>query len=113
MKCTAIGFTEMKGKSSKTGNDFHMIQLNVLTANGNASSGTFNKLGVGFESISIPVEPAVKTKFAMLTYPCNLDLQLDHQMRGQKLEPIVTGLNGEPVLIDISKQAVSKPQAVA
>lgn len=106
MKCIAIGFTEMKGKSQKTGNDYHMMNLTILVGNDSASSANFNKLGVGYKTLDLPVEESVKTKFAMLTYPCNLDVALDQRPRGDKLESVAVGLNGEPVLIDVSKQAV-------
>ncbi|AXK40298.1 hypothetical protein [Crenobacter cavernae] len=104
MKATAIGFLEMKGKSKATGNDYHMVQLNILTENKSANATNMSKIGVGYESFSLAIDESAKAKFMCLTYPCNVDLVLDHRPRGRNLEAVVTGLAGEPVFIDISKR---------
>lgn len=102
MKLIAIGYTEMKGVSKKTGNEYHMGKLSVLSNQQDASTENYQKSGYGYQVMEMNVDVKSHHRFDTLSYPCHIDLEVDHHPRGGQVEVIITGFNGQPVPVNLA-----------
>lgn len=111
MQAIAIGLSKMAGTSKGTGNQYEMHRLTIIIPNKNVSSAKFNKFGLGFEPMDLPVAESAFAKLGSITYPCRIDLTMDHEPRAGKVEAVVAGFTGQPVFIDMTMPAAAKPAA--
>jgi len=102
MQAIAIGLSKMAGTSKGTGNQYEMHRLTIIIANKNVSSAKFNKVGLGYEPMDLPVAEVAFPKLQSLIFPCRIDLTMDHEPRGGKVEAVVAGFTGTPVFIDLT-----------
>ncbi len=111
MQAIAIGLFKLNGTSKGTGNQYEMFRLSILTHSKNVSSAKFNKFALGLESMDLPVAESAFAKLGSITYPCHIDLKMDHEARSGKVEAVVAGFTGQPVFIDLTTPAAAKPAA--
>lgn len=105
MQAIAIGLSKLNGKAKSTGNPFEMHKLTILVASENVSSAAFNKFSLGYEAMDLDVDLAAFPKFAQLTYPCSMNIEIDQLPRGGKLQAMVVGFTGQPAYIDVKPAA--------
>lgn len=105
MKVIAVGFTEMSGTSKKTGNDYHMARLVVLTETEDAKTESMTKSSYGYQAMEMDVDVKSHHRFDTLSYPCHVELVIDHRPRGGKVEAILSGFTGTPVPVTLSPVA--------
>lgn len=108
MQAIAVGLSKMTGTSAKTGNPYEMLRMTILVPNKSAASAKFNKFGMGYEPMDLPVSEAGFAKLGAITFPCQIDLVMDHQPRAGKVEAVVGGFNGTPVHINIDGSGAAK-----
>lgn len=92
MKCYVAGGQNMTGLSKATKSPFSMPRLFILSPVENVNSANIQIQGFGYKMAEIEVDPVALSQFALLKYPCVLDLETGAVERRGKLETIVTGI---------------------
>lgn len=92
MKCTVIGIKRVSGVSSKTGNDFDMPRVLVLSEIRPMSKKDLKIEGFGYEISEIACDWSIADQFSKLKLPCSVDLQTDAQPVMGKFETVVVGV---------------------
>lgn len=105
MQAIAVGLSKMTGISKASQQPYEMLRMTILVPNKSAASAKFNKFGLGYEPMDLAVSEAGFAKLGAITYPCQIDLVMDHQPRAGKVEAVVAGFNGTPVYIDVAPPA--------
>lgn len=108
MQAIAVGLSKMTGTSAKTGAPYEMLRMTILVPNGSVATAKYNKFGLGYEPMDLPVAESAFAKMGQLSFPCQVDLVMDHQPRAGKVEAVVAGFNGSPVHINVDGSGTSK-----
>ncbi|AUH51048.1 hypothetical protein CXB49_09600 [Chromobacterium sp. ATCC 53434] len=100
MKALIAGFTHSKGIAKQSGKPFDMMAVVALTPAGNVNKENFSKLGVGYEAVELPVAESAKSALLTLTYPCNAQLVIAHEVFAGRLQAVVSGVEHTIPLIE-------------
>lgn len=102
MQAIAIGLSKMSGTSKGSGNQYEMHRLTIIIPNKSVTSAKFNKIGFGYEPMDLAVAESAFPKFQSVSFPCRIELTMDHEPRGGKVEAVVAGFTGTPVYLDLT-----------
>lgn len=91
MKALVIGVKRMFG-TSKTGNQFDMCNVSILTPVASQSNGKITVQGYGNEITEIPCDNAAMAQFATLSFPGTYDLVVEPRPNRGQLEMVCTGI---------------------
>ncbi|MEN7433759.1 hypothetical protein VA599_23725 [Chromobacterium sp. TRC.1.1.SA] len=100
MKALLAGFTHSKGIAKESQRPFDILSAIVLNPAGNVAKENFSKQGFGYEAVEIPVAASAKSAFMALTYPCRVELAIDHEMFAGKLKAVISGLEHPVNLVE-------------
>lgn len=91
MRVHALGVYQMTGISKKSGNPYNMAKLVIQVPVEVMANATMKRVGYGYGSKELDLEPEALVKFSQFQFPCDLDLEVGSRVSSFGLEAIITG----------------------
>lgn len=91
MRVRARGAYNMKGKSTKSGNDYSMFNLVIEIRQENVNKATMQRIGLGFGEKELELTPECFERMQTmgLPFPCDLDLTVGARVGFRGLESVI------------------------
>jgi len=93
MRVHALGVYQMTGISKKSGQPYNMAKLVIQVPVEIVANASMKRLGFGYGSKELDLEPEALQKFSQFQFPLDLDLDVEVGSRVSSfgLEAIITG----------------------
>jgi len=91
MRVHALGVYQMTGISKKSGQPYNMAKLVIQVPVEIVANATMKRLGFGFGSKELDLEPEALQKFSQFQFPLDLDVEVGSRVSSFGLEAIITG----------------------
>ena len=95
MKMLVTGAAHTHGTKKINGAPYSMAMVFCNQPIEDVDSANYNKVGHGFEPVSIACEPSVVSILKSQKLPAIIDLLTDMRLRMGKLEPYIVGVNAQ------------------
>lgn len=91
MRVHALGVYQMTGVSKKSGQPYNMAKLVIQVPCEVVANANMKRLGFGYGSKELDLEPEALQKFSQFQFPCDLDVEVGSRVSSFGLEAIITG----------------------
>ena len=98
MRVHALGVYQMAGISKKSGQPYNMAKLVIQTPVEIVANASMKRLGFGYGSKELDLEPEALQKFAQFQFPLDLDVEVGSRVSSFGLEAIIAGAS-KPVSV--------------
>lgn len=91
MRVRARGAYNMKGKSTKSGNDYNMHQLVIEVRQESVAKPTMQRVGLGWDQKELEITPDCFERMQSmgLPFPCDLDITVGARVGFRGLESVI------------------------